>query len=485
MEIIGDKKVRGSYHYLHSCGRREQRFNPFHNQVTTTLRVGKVLDRYYDVKYGHSSRNRRVRSVRLGQDSGARTPSQKDKADQEGGPDMCSYNPGGAIEKLKEHGRLGMQFGKAPRMLPPVTPSDREGKSRDFEQYQQELREQEQGRVRSPSPFQDQSKPVRHVPAPSFGPKTPGRASPGKPRPPKLAIPRSPSSRGPPEPYRRPRSADGTSANHAFPQLSKDFHHHHHHLHPSTPQPVPISRGFFPHSPSPHHSSSPGAARGRMVAVPWNVASLPPESLHVEYPEKILYPADKNTAAVDLSRTSGRERKNMSKDNVEALERLLKKVSVKQAAIERKATLAESIASPSPTSGKGRDMWLSGGRMGIAVQGRIPGADDTAATMWVVEEAASVSRRVQPRTKAELKRDTALLKSAGDVYEGRYVESSPRGDGYGGSVSGYTSSLKMGQAAADVQRAAAVALADILRVHDPHPLSPVETGTADVEPLVD
>ncbi|KAJ9451670.1 hypothetical protein DIPPA_04319 [Diplonema papillatum] len=29
------------------------------------------------------------------------------------------------------------------------------------------------------------------------------------------------------------------------------------------------------------------------------------------------------------------------------------------------------------------------------------------------------------------------------------------------------------------------ALADILRVHDPHPLFPVETGTADVEPLVD
>eukprot|EP01059_Diplonema_ambulator_P018273 TRINITY_DN30524_c0_g1_i1.p1 TRINITY_DN30524_c0_g1~~TRINITY_DN30524_c0_g1_i1.p1 ORF type:complete len:216 (+),score=70.60 TRINITY_DN30524_c0_g1_i1:46-648(+) len=127
---------------------------------------------------------------------------------------------------------------------------------------------------------------------------------------------------------------------------------------------------------------------------PFNPSTYPTAGCAIEFQEVSYQHRDKHTPKVSMSRTSGRERSNQSKDNSEALERLLKKVNREQAARDKKL-YADTNTFSSFKRNKGVDIWLAGGRMDMAVQGYCEGSDNAHSAAWVASEARSLNQRVR------------------------------------------------------------------------------------------
>ena len=394
-----EKKTKGSYHYLHSCGREEQLFYPFSYDVPTTLRVKRVVDRMYNVRHHYSSKEKSSKTPKLAVKAlGGNTEAEKALAqqrdyvtEQKATPTCCTYNPVDSSKFMDQYGQIKIRFGTEPRLMrTPIglEPPTDEAITGTDSAFPVEPRKPQ----KSHQHVQMTNRPPKHIPGSSFA----------------RSLPTSKSLR-----KRRLEKQDGKTVK-VIPQ-----------------SPPKTKASLHPHGISPE-LLVPGIAmgggshiRGGMSRTPrktmghyWSTGSEP-STARVEPPSKSPSPSalsyshrDRHVPTVSMNRSSGRELYNGAKQNVSALEKLLKKVSQEQALLDKKAdawTYQSTLFGNNKN--KGVDIWMIGSRHDRAVQGVCSGADNLS-SKWVIEEVDSINR-VQAASRASESSPRSVIVSPG------------------------------------------------------------------------
>ena len=357
--------IKGSHVFVRHTG-RDTAFSPFNNNVATSLRTRRAVDVVYDVNHRHSSREHRPHTPTLGK--AARTASTRLPATT---PDSGSYDPLCAFHAVEAHGKIGPSIGTIGRDCTSPVASV------------------------TPSPAEIQTQP-----RPAWGcDSTQTRHAPDK-RVRGFCFSKSSTS----------KSGRSLRENMVSPDERTDYAST---VHTPVAKPDrPAKRGWRWANQTPHSEGrGPGgissAPRDTMGKYNWLLSSFPGAAGGAE--RGAGKKVKKHIPGISMTRESGRERRNPAKkDNQRELDRLIKRVNCAQHADDKRACYEDAVVSSFDRSAKGHcvpDLWLSGARMEMAVQGVTgmrthPG--DVA--RWLRKEAASVVRMPEKRERSRAKK---------------------------------------------------------------------------------